>query len=581
MILAAAAYALRPRNLAGRRPAIRFLIQPPANNEWGYAVNNQTLAISPEGGRLAFIGRAVDKVQIWIRSLDSLQPRPLMGTAGAYSLFWAGDSRSVLFFADGKLKKAPIAGGPPQTLCEFGESVWKGSTLPNGDFLVNTNSGVFRVSSNGTAIPLPNKLFLWPEILPDGEHVLYRRRQSPMTWTQSIHSGGPATELIPTGSRVEYAPPLDSGDAGYLLYLKGGTLIAQPFDGRRLRVEGEPIAIDQGIPYFEPTGGAPFSVSRDDILVYQTGLSRSRLVWVDRAGRELSTISEPADFFGAPRLSPDDQKVAVSQRTSDNGGADLWIFERGRQGPTRLTSDPGIEAQPAWSPDGKRIVFSSAQKAQPQLWWKSISDSGRGQAVSPAPFQIPTDWSKDGRLILFQTTGGDSDAGVWVVPTETAQDGSRSPVPLIQDHFTNGGGTFSPDGKWVAFVSSAAGKPEVYVQAFQEGPQPKVHGERHRISHEGGTLPRWGKDGKELFFVSGDNRLMAAAIQLDPAFEAAEPVSLFRLRSPLAVLAVEALGFDVASDGQHFIVGVMDAAGSPSVTMIVNWQAELSESRAQ
>jgi Tol biopolymer transport system component len=253
------------------------------------------------------------------------------------------------------------------------------------------------------------------------------------------------------------------------------------------------------------------------------------------------------------------------------------MFERGRPAATRLTFDPGIEAQPTWSPDGKRIVFSSAQQAQPRLWWKSVSDSSSGEAISPGPFQLATDWSKDGRFILFQTSGGDSDAGVWLLPTEPARDGSRRPVPLIQDHFTNGGGTFSPDGKWMAFVSSAAGKPDVYVQAFQGGDQPRVYGERHRISTKGGILPRWRRDGKELFFVSADNRLMAANIKLDPAFQAAEPVALFRLRSPVAVLAIEALGFDVASDGQHFIVGEMEAAASPSITMIVNWQAGLLE----
>jgi serine/threonine protein kinase len=244
VILAATAYRLRPHSGAARRLPVRFLIQPPENNDWGDAVNNQTFAISPEGGRLAFIGRAVDQAQIWIRSLDSLQARPLAATQGAYSLFWAGDSRSIIFFADGKLKKAPIAGGPTQTLCEFGESVWTGGSLLNGDFLVNTNSAVFRVSPGGTATPLPNKILLWPEILPDGEHVLYRRRQSPMAWIQAIHSG-PAAGLIPTDSKVEYAPPLEAGDTGYLLYLRAGTLMAQPFDARRQGMGGEPIAIDQ------------------------------------------------------------------------------------------------------------------------------------------------------------------------------------------------------------------------------------------------------------------------------------------------------------------------------------------------
>jgi hypothetical protein len=163
------------------------------------------------------------------------------------------------------------------------------------------------------------------------------------------------------------------------------------------------------------------------------------------------------------------------------------------------------------------------------------------------------------------------------VSTAAGQGGSRRPVPLIQDHFTNGGGVLSPDGKWVAFVSSIAGKSEVYVQAFDGGDQPRVYGDRHRISSGGGTIPRWRGDGKELFFVSGDNRVMATAIKVDPAFYAGDPVPLFRLRSPVAVLATSALGFDVSRDGQHFLVGVMDSAGSQPLTVIVNWQAGLPD----
>jgi eukaryotic-like serine/threonine-protein kinase len=576
LLFAATAYWLRPHDAAVRRAAIRFQIQPPENVHWSVSLNNQTIAISPEGGQLAFIGRAMNQAQIWIRSLDSLKARPLTGTDGAYSLFWAGDSRSIVFFAEGKLKKAPIAGGPPQTLSDITESVWRGSSLPNGDLLVNTAYTVFRISPGGIATPLRDKNFFWPEVLPDGEHVLFRRRQSPMTWIQSLQSGPPA-QLIPTDSRAEYAPSLDNGEPDYLLYLKGGTLMAHPFNTRRLSVYGEPVAIDQGVPFFDPTGAATFSVSRDGILVYQTGESPSRLVWVDRAGKELSDIAGPGDFFGTPRLSPDEQKVVISQRTPSNGGSDLWLFERGRRGGTRLTFDPGIETQATWSPDGKRIVFSNAQKTAPQLWWKDVTATGSGEAVSPGPFQLATDWSKDGRYILFQTSGGDSDSGVWIMPAEAGVAIPRKPVPLIQEHFPAIGASFSPDGKWIAFMSSESGRFEVYVQAFQGGDSPRVFGERHRISTGGGILPRWRPDGRELFFVSGDNRLMSAAINFEPGFRAAEPAALFRLRSPIATLPVQASGFDVARDGQHFVVAVTDSADSPPLTVVVNWQAGLKK----
>jgi Tol biopolymer transport system component len=518
----------------------------------------------------------MDQAQIWIRSLDSLRARPLAGTEGVYSFFWAGDSRSVIFFADGKLKKAPIAGGPPQIFSDITESLWRGSTLPNGDLLLNTTSAVFRISPAGTATPLPDKSFLWPEVLPDGEHVLFRRRQSPATWIQSLQSGS-AAQLIATDSRVEYAPSLDNGEPDYLLYVKGGTLMAHPFDTRRLRIYGEPVAIDQGIPFFDPTGAATFSVSRDGILVYATSESPSRLVWVDRAGKELSDIAGPADFFGTPRLSPDEQKVVISQRTPKNGGADVWMFERGRKGGARLTFDPGIEATPTWSPDGKRIVFSSAQKAAPQLRWKDVTATGSGEAIAPGPFQFANDWSKNGRYILFQTSGGDSGSGVWIMPAASGEAIPRKPVQLIQETFPAIGGAFSPDGKWIAFVSGESGRFEVYAQAFQGGDSPRVYGERHRISTGGGLLPRWRGDGKELFFVGGDNRLMSAAIKFEPAFQAAEPAALFRLRSAIGTLPADASGFDVAHDGQHFVVVVTDSADAPPLTVVVNWQAGLKK----
>jgi Tol biopolymer transport system component len=300
-------------------------------------------------------------------------------------------------------------------------------------------------------------------------------------------------------------------------------------------------------------------------------------VWVDRAGRELFDIAGPADFFSTPRLSPDEQKVVIGQRTPKNGGADIWIFERGRKGGTRLTFEPGIETAPTWSPDGKRIVFSSAQKAAPQLWWKDITATGSGEAVSPGPFQLADDWSKDGRYILFHTSGGDSDSGIWIMPAGSGEAIPRKPVQLIQEHFPAIGGNFSPDGKWIAFVSSESGRFEVYVQAFQGGDSPRVYGERHRISTGGGIFPRWRGDGRELFFVSGDNRLMSAAIRFEPAFQAAEPAALFRLRSPIGILPTEISGFDVARDGQRFVVVVMDSANSPPLTVVVNWQAGLKK----
>jgi eukaryotic-like serine/threonine-protein kinase len=567
-------WSTRPQRAIPTRTPIRFFLQPPENTWFDREITSRNFVLSPKGGQLAFITRTLDQPLIWIRSLDSLKPRALAGTEGAYTLFWSPDSQYVIFYASGKLKKVVAAGGPPQVICDFPESPWSGTALSTGDLLLNTRLGAtYRVSASGNVMRLPEKAILWPEILPDQEHFLCMTRARPQGKVESLSSSA-ATPLMPTDSRIEYAPPLDSGRTGHLLYVRSGTLMAQPFEARSLRLAGDPEAIEEGVPYFRPSAAASFSVSQDGILAYQTGETLSRLIWVDRSGNELGTVGTPADIFGPMRISPDGQKIAAGVRTLSAGGADAWIYEVGRNVATRFTFDPGTEAQPVWSPDGKRIVFGKAEGGPPNLWWKAVGDGGSGEALAPAPFQIPSDWSNDGRFILYQTSGGDLNGDVWAMPVAGAA-GNRKPVQLLHSQFDHSSATFSPDSKWIAFVSNDSGRSEVYVQAFQAESDPKVVGERFRISTEGGAFPRWRRDGKELFFVATDYRLMATQIQTGPAFHAAEPVPLFRLRSPMPRVASVASAFDVAPDGKRFLVANTDPSQVRPLTVVVNWQAAL------
>ena len=572
--IVAAVFFLRPHQDGPRRAPIRFQVQAPPNTWWEQPITAQTLALSPEGGNLAFVATTLDQTQVWIRPLGSLEAHPIAGTQGAYSVFWAPDSNSIIFYAGKQLKRVALAGGLPQVICDIPEPMWRGVTLPNGDLLLNTNSATYRISTSGTASVLPNKSFLWPELLPDGDHVLYRSRGLVDTLVESLESGQRAP-LIQGDSHAEYAPPLEGGDTGHLVYIKSGTLMAQPFDARRRRLEGQPVSIDENLDYFEPTSGAAFSVSRDGILAYQKLGLPARVTWVDRGGNETQLISPPANLWGPIRLSPDGQRIAVSIRTAADGGNDLWIYESGRQGATRFTFDPGSEVQPVWAPDGKRIAFAEAHRSPPVMMWKAIGDTGSGETVIPGAFRIATDWSRDGRFIFFQTSGTDRNSDVGLVEVAGADAAGRKPSTLIHTQFSNYSAALSPDSRWVAFVSDETGRPEVYVQAFRGEGTPRVEGERHRISTGGGQIPRWRRDGKELFFVASDNRVMATAFISGPEYHAGEPAALFRLRSPIPELSTEATAFDVAADGQHFIVAVTETTAMNPVNVIVNWQAGL------
>jgi serine/threonine protein kinase len=572
--LVAGTLIFRPHQASSYPMAIRFQIRPPENTWWEKGITNQSFAISPEGGELAFIGKSLDATQIWIRPLGSVTSRVLTGTEGVFSLFWAPDSRSLVFYADHKLKRIAIAGGPAQVLAEPPEPIWGGVGLSRGDFLVFGLLATYRVSTSGIFTAISAKIYHWPELLPDDDHLLYRHMLSPTVWMDSLASGE-TIPLFEADSRAEYAPALEAGQPGTLLYIKGSTLTAHRFADRNRHMVGEPIAIDERVPYFQPTSAASFSVSKDGILVYAAGEQPTRLVWVERkTGKELEALRLDGELFDRMRLSPDGQKLAVSLRTLANGGSDIWIYDLGRRVSTRFTFDAGVEAGPQWSPDGKRIAFGNAQGGTPKLFWKAIGEAAGAQSLSDGPFQLPTDWSRDGRFLFFQTSGVDTFSQLWVLPFD--KEGKPGRVsPLIQTAFSNCAATLSPDGKWIAFASDETGHLEVYVQEFHGEGMPRVSGERLRVSTGGGVFPRWRADGTELFFVAADNRLMAAPIKAGADFHAGEPVALFRLQSPLPLQTGQSPGFEVSSDGQRFLIPVTEWSEQRPLTEVVNWQTSL------
>jgi hypothetical protein len=393
--------------------------------------------------------------------------------------------------------------------------------------------------------------------LPDGKHYLfYGRAQSPAEsgiYAASLDSPDGNLVLQTSYTRFEYAPP------GYLLYGREGTLLAQPFDEKNLRVTGEPINILNRLPFFDKTGWAEFSVAGNSVLAYAKIASTNRLVWLDRGGREVGQVAT-ANASYELSLSPDNQQVAYSVVDERTGSADIWVHDLSNDTRSRFAFGPTDDANPVWSPDGKRIVYFSCCEGASTLHIKELNDPGKGQTPLPSGFRSPWDWSTDGKFILYTENSPDTNRDVWVLLLESEQ----KPYPLFNTQFNESFAKFSPDGHWVAYLSSDTGNDELYVVRF-DNPR-----ERMRVSTAGASQPRWRRDGKELFYVGSDNRLMAVPVKTGDKLELGQAVVLFKLDS------IVENAYDVNAAGDRFLVIVTEqTARSTPFTVVLNWMSDL------
>jgi len=561
-----------------RRPApqtrgIRFTIPAPEKTTFG-----QSLAVSPDGSMLAFVASSEGRTQLWIRRLSSLEAQPLPGTQGATFPFWSPDSRSVAFFAESKLKTININGGLTQTVCAAGDA--RGGTWSRDDVIVFTNdfgSPLSRVSAQGGQ-PAPvsqldgsrqENSHRFPHFLPDGRHFLYLARSN-TNRNDAVYAGTlDSTErklLFAGDSSVGYAPGPSPG-AGHLLFVREGTLMAQPFDASRLQLSGEPVVVApkvgrQGAD--GPTGYAPFSISQNGVLVYgRVVQTPMELVWYDRSGKRTGE-SSPAGSYSDPGLSADGKKVVFAR--VDKSSNDLWVWDHSRGLFSRLTFHPAEETWAVWSPDGSRIVFSSNRSGLFDLYQKAASGAGEEEVFLQDPLgKWPNDWSRDGRWILFETQDPKTKEDLWVLPTF----GERKPQPFVQTESYETHGRFSPDGRWVAYASDESGGPEIYVRPFPSAPG------KWQVSVAGGSEPAWRGDGKELYYVA-DEKLMAVAVSSDggsPGF--GPPRLLFPARAPSVVFGFSRNRYQVTKDGQRFLVMTpVEAQETAPLTVVVNWTAE-------
>jgi len=534
------------------------------------------------------VGRGANGIgQIWVRSMDSLEVRPLPGseTAGVTpSPFWSPDGRFVAFDTGGKLKKLDVSGGLPQTLCDLPGVAVGASWNRDGDIIVgNTGGGVLRVRETGgaavpiTAVNLSRKeeMHLLPSFLPDGRHFVYVRISPGAPEASGAYVGtldakpeAQSTErLMPYEVGLTYAAAADSGP-GRLLFLREGTLMAQPFDAKRLVLAGDPVPVVEHVGSFRD--GGFFSASANDVLVYRTADTDSQLTWFDRQGIASGRVSEPGGFRSVA-LSPDGAR-AVASRTNpqDTTKADLWLFDLSRGSTaTRLTLGAGIAEFPVWSPDGKHIVFMFNNNVLRQ---KVASGEGaekellRGNSVD---FLRPTGWSPDGRFLLY--TGGYTTTHSFALLVLPSSD--PTPVPFVQTGFTEEQGRFSPTERWVAYVSNQSGQSEVYVREFATdfSSGSASRGGSVLVSRGGGTAPRWRGDGRELFYLAPNGKMMAVDVLTGPEFQGGTPTPLFQT-PPGAIVG------DVTADGKRFLlVTPVGPSASVPFTVVLNWTVALKK----
>jgi eukaryotic-like serine/threonine-protein kinase len=569
---------------------VQFQISPS-----GSLVEGIAFAVSPDGRHLAFAATGSDGIaRLWTRNLDSLEPRALAESypsgafkaLGAPSVFWSPDSRFIAFQSGSKLIKIDISGGPAQTLCEVQRTVVGGSWNRDGVIVFGDSGakGLMQVAAAGgvasplTTFDLSRKevIHVLPSFLPDGQHFVYLRASS-IPENSGVYVGSLNTKpeeqdsrrLLATTSGPVYVPSSDS-DSGQVLFLRQGTLMAQPFDVRRLEPFGEAVPIAEQVGSYIDVG--LFSASTNGVLVYRSGSGLDyQLRWLDQQGKVLGTVAEPGRY-NSIALSPDGRRVAVSRTNPDNTpNWDVWLLDLGRNTSTRLTYDEVRATFPVWSADGSSVIFDSVHEGEPNLYIKSANGAGDERLLlkSTAGYQYATSWSRDGRFLLYTEENPQTKSDLWVLPLQ----GDHKPIPFLRSKFNESSGRFSPDGRWIAYTSDESGSDEIYIREFSSG---SAHAsgdveDKWLISKGGGTNPRWRGDGKELFYMASDGKLMSVDIGAKPIFEAGSPRSLFQL--PPGVL-----GFEVTADGERFLMNTPVALNAPApFTVVLNWQMVLKQ----
>jgi len=546
---------------------LRYTIALPENT-----ISIHSFAISPDGRYVAIAAVVNGKRELWLRALDAFQAQPMPGTEDATYPFWSPDSHHIGCFAQDRIKKIAASGGPAQSLCAALNG--RGGSWNREDVIVFSSAGaagIQRVSAAGDVLPTEvtttNGSSRFPVFLPDGSHFLYLVTgvsvEQNGVYRGSLN-GKENQRILADQSSVVFA-------GGRLLFIRENTLMAQPFDAARGQIVGEVFPVTEGVSFTTAANYAPVTVSEAGVLLDKgVAVGSNQMQWYDRSGKLREAVGAAGPVW-EPAIAPDEKSLVFRRTAGGFGRTDLWLRDLARGADQRFTTDASANALPVWSPRGDRIAFASNRRGILDLYQKVASGTGQVEVLlASANPKGPTQWSRDNRFIVYTELDPKTKLDIWILPMEGGAE--RKPFSFLHSEFNELHGQLSPDSHWMAYTSDASGQREVYVRDFPGSEDEK------RISIAGGEQPRWRGDGRELFFVGGDSKMMAVAVKAmagpKPIFEAAAPQPLFEAHLA-QFIDNAAFEYDVTADGKRFLLDTIAGGSAPLLNVVLNWDAGL------
>jgi len=556
--------------------AVRHFLSSPAAEEFRFSLDaevaGQNFAVSPNGRWVAFAGRSAGETQrfLFVRPMSSTKPQKIAGTEDALAPFWSADSDRIGFFSGPSLESIALAGGTPEKICDAPGTNRTGAWNRDGIIIFSSNNVLNRVSAaGGKPEPITSlnssraeTIHLLPSFLPDGQHYLFTASSQQIA-DRAVYAGtlgSPSlTRVLSLRTQALYA-------SGQLLYVDNAALVARPFDAGKLAFTGEPVRI---VDQVEPS----FSVSNTGVLAYRDALPAVAIAyqfsWMDRSGKSLGNVGGPERDLPYWDLSADGKQVAVSRIEAQTGNVDIWVVDLERGISSRVTTDPGPEANPRWSPDGLHLAYVTQKKGNRDVFEKAASGLGEEtELLNSKEPETLDDWSPDGKYILYRT--GALTSTIYALPLF----GDRKPIKVIESEFNKGGSRLSPDGKWMTYQGLESGSWQVYVVSF---PKPD---QKRQVSTEGGVQPRWSGDGRELYFLNTEGKMMAVDITTQPTLSSGAARVLFD--TGMRNSASDGIQYAVTGDGKRFLLFKEippDPTAPPPMprplSVIVNWMGAL------